>query len=95
MLSLLTPRTSSPLQIALSKEYKSKEASLNRAGTYKCIQQTGEAIIVPRGWGHAVVNHGDTFAIAVEKVGQGRSPTLPASPPLNERTHHHRYHHYT
>mmetsp|Transcript_17329 Transcript_17329/g.36201 ORF Transcript_17329/g.36201 Transcript_17329/m.36201 type:complete len:125 (-) Transcript_17329:297-671(-) len=59
------------LQITSSTAYTSKDASLKRAGTYKCIQQAGEAIIVPRAWGHAVINHGDTFGIAVEKEWTG------------------------
>ena len=55
--------------MTLSEEYTARDSSLKRDGVYKCIQQAGEAIIVPRAWGHAVINHGDTFAIAVEKVG--------------------------
>mmetsp|Transcript_17328 Transcript_17328/g.36191 ORF Transcript_17328/g.36191 Transcript_17328/m.36191 type:complete len:655 (-) Transcript_17328:297-2261(-) len=58
-------------KITSSTAYTSKDASLKRAGTYKCIQQAGEAIIVPRAWGHAVINHGDTFGIAVEKEWTG------------------------
>lgn len=34
--------------------------------THRCVQHAGDAIFVPRGWGHAVVNAATGAAIAVE-----------------------------
>jgi oxalate decarboxylase/phosphoglucose isomerase-like protein (cupin superfamily) len=39
--------------------------------TIKCVQHPGEAIYVPSGWGHAVRNHGDSFALATEYSASG------------------------
>ena len=37
----------------------------------RSIQQPGETVVVPAGWHHAVVNLGETVALAVQKSGPG------------------------
>eukprot|EP01052_Picozoa_sp_SAG31_P036641 SAG31_NODE_4606_length_3098_cov_8.299100_4_plen_54_part_00 len=41
------------------------------AGVVECIAHAGETAIVPPGWHHAVVNLGETIALAVQRTGPG------------------------
>lgn len=45
-------------------------------GALRCVQHAGEIMYVPRGWGHAVVNHADTVGLAFEFI-DGREPDAP------------------
>ena len=53
----------------------------------RCVQHAGELIYVPSGWGHAVVNHGDSLALAAEFHDLAQPPAAQLSnaqarPPL-------------
>ena len=50
-----------------------------------CVQLENEVIYVPRGWGHAVINHGDTVAMAAEFHDKSEPGLLSASSDWNTR----------
>ena len=47
------------------------QAAMEEAGMVECVQDAGETMFVPAGWHHAVVNVGETVALAVQKTGPG------------------------
>ena len=47
------------------------QSAIAAISVQECIQRAGEAIYIPAGWHHAVVNIGETVALAVQKSGPG------------------------
>jgi hypothetical protein len=62
--------------IAMSREPPS--GLYTGPSTLHCIQHAGDAIYIPRGYGHAVLNHGDTVSLAAEfwDLSKGKPPRI-------------------
>ena len=58
----LTP----PDEAGFSNVHPADDMMQQRNHVISCVQLENEIIFVPRGWGHAVINHGDTVAMAAE-----------------------------